>query len=101
MKKLRLYGIDRGMEATLGIFVQSEEHSLSAKGALKRTPEGEYQIWSVLLNNQEVFWYSVALDPNGRVTILIYPAKKRSDQTFYLAFLSKLESLGAKRLEGL
>ena len=85
--------LSRTMEANGALVVRRSE--------LKRTAEAEEQYWSVRVDEYEIFSFSVALEPSGRLLLVVGPKRKSPHDHLYDLFVTLLEASDARKLDKL
>jgi hypothetical protein len=95
------YEIDASTETLLRSTIESGGAVLQRRRNLKKTAEAEEQYWSVTVNNEEVFWFSIAVENTGRRLLVMGPKRESLHSYLYDSVISAAEKSGAKRLEKL
>ena len=96
-----LYEIDELIEKQVQQAVQNYGALVQHRRALKKTPEGEEQYWSVICDDREVLCYSVMVEIGGRRLLVMGPKRPSQHIQLYDLIITTLESSGAKRVEKL
>jgi hypothetical protein len=100
MKPL-LYEIGESVERQLREVIEGNGGLLVPRRELKKTAEAEEQYWSATVNNEEIFWFCIAVESTGRRLLMMGPKRESPHARLYDLVVNALEPSGARRLEKL
>jgi hypothetical protein len=92
------FEIREGHEEELANFVKAAGAQLTKRGPGRQSAEAQEQYWSIVVETNEAFWFSVAVDNSGRRLLYVGPRPQSTAVGLYDSFIVKIEEIGATRL---